>query len=263
VYVTQARWFIRRAAEQSFPMKSVLLEFDPFPGIFRPKPITGAAASGVLGLYVRLRQPAQQNPFWSTAMLGKLFGKQTATQSTLVVVQLNDRAQPMDRGELYEDPLMEVLKHHRAGEVVGGGTMLREHGEIDFCEIEIEVREPVAENVAIIQEALEAFGAPKGSKLRLEAQGQELPIGKYEGLAVYLNGTDLPDDVYAECDAGFVHGEFDRLLGDDGQVHSHWQGPTETALYMYGPSFETMKNRLADFLDTYPLCQRARIVQIA
>jgi hypothetical protein len=141
--------------------------------------------------------------------------------------------------------------------------MLREHGEIDFCEIEIEVREPVAENIAMIKEALEAFGAPKGSKLRLEAQGEELPIGNYEGLAVYLNGTDLPDEVYAECDSNFVYSEFNRLLGEDGQVHSHWQGPTETALYMYGPSFDTMKRRLADFLDTYPLCQRARIVQIA
>lgn len=196
-------------------------------------------------------------------MLGKLFGNKTATQSIFVVAQLNDRAQPMDRGELYEDPLMEVLQRHRAGDVVGGGTMLREHAEIDFCEIEIEVREPADKNIELIKETLEALGAPKGSKLRLEAAGEELSIGKNEGLAVYLNGTDLPDDVYAECDASFVYSEFNRLLGEDGKVHSHWDGPTETALYMYGPSFETMNRRLADFLGTYPLCQRARIVQIA
>jgi hypothetical protein len=169
----------------------------------------------------------------------------------------------MDRGELYEDPLMEVLQKRRAGEVVGGGTMLREHGEIDFCEIEIEVHEPAAANIALVKETLEALGAPKGSKLRLEAEGEELSIGKNEGLAVYLNGTDLPDNIYEECDADFVYLEFNRLLGEDGKVHSHWQGPTETALYMYGPSFETMEQRLADFLGTYPLCQRARIVQIA
>jgi hypothetical protein len=169
----------------------------------------------------------------------------------------------MDRGELYEDPLMEVLQKQRAGEVVGGGTMLREHGEIDFCEIEIEVSEPAAKNIALVKETLEALGAPKGSNLRLEAEGEELPIGTNEGLAVYLNGTDLPDEVYAECDSNFVYSEFNRLLGEDGKVHSHWDGPTETALYMYGPSFETMKQRLDDFLGTYPLCQRARIVQIA
>jgi hypothetical protein len=97
----------------------------------------------------------------------------------------------------------------------------------------------------------------------LEAQGEELPFGINEGLAVYLNGTDLPDEVYAECDSNFVYSEFNRLLGPAGKVHSHWQGPTETALYMYGPSFEAMKSRLANFLDSYPLCQRARVVQIA
>jgi hypothetical protein len=196
-------------------------------------------------------------------MLGKLFGRQTATRSTLVVAQLNDRAQPMDRGELYEDPLMEVLHKHRAGDVVGGGTMLRADKEIDFCDIEIEVREPAAKNIALIKKTLEELGVPKGSKLRLLDQDEELSIGNNEGMAVYLNGTDLPDDVYAECDANFVYDEFNRLLGDDGQIHSHWQGPTETALYMYGPSFEAMKKRLADFLGTYPLCHRARIVQIA
>jgi len=196
-------------------------------------------------------------------MLGKLFGSKTATQSTFVVAQLNDRAQPMDRGELYEDPLQKVLEKHRAGSVVGGGTMLRADKEIEFCDIEIEVHEPVDRNIALIKSTLEELGAPRGSKLRLEARGEELAIGTNEGLAVYLNGTDLPDDVYAECDANFVYSEFDRLLGDDGKVHSHWQGPTETVLYMYGPSFEAMSKRLADFLGTYPLCQRARVVQIA
>jgi hypothetical protein len=32
---------------------------------------------------------------------------------------------------------------------------------------------------------------------------------------------------------------------------------------MYGKSFATMKDRLAGFLGSYPLCQRARVVQIA
>jgi hypothetical protein len=195
-------------------------------------------------------------------MFGKLFGKETAMQSTLVVARLNDRAQPMDRGELYENPLDDVLRKHRVGSVTGGGTQLTEDSEIEFCEIEIEVREPATEIIALIKQTLEELGAPKGSRLRLESQGEELPFGVNEGLAVYLNGTDLPDDVYAECDSNFVYSEFNRLLGADGKVHSHWQGPTETALYMYGPSFETMKHRLDSFLNSYPLCQRARVVQI-
>ena len=154
-----------------------------------------------------------------------------------------------------EDPLEEALQKHRVGSVTGGGTMLAEEGEIDFCEIEIEVREPVAESISLIKRALEELGAPRGSQLILEADGKELPIGVNEGLAVYLNGTDLPDEVYAECDSNFVYSEFDRLLGADGKVHSHWQGPKETALYLYGPSFETMQKRIAGFLGSYPLCQ--------
>jgi hypothetical protein len=196
-------------------------------------------------------------------MFGKLFGKETATQSTLVIARLNDRAQPIDRGELYEDPLDDVLRKRRAGSVTGGGTQLTEGSEIEFCEIEIEVREPATESIALIKQTLEELGAPKGSRLCRETQGEELPFGVNEGLAVYLNGTDLPDEVYAECDSNFVFSEFNRLLGADGKVHSHWQGPTETALYIYGPSFETMKRRLASFLSSYPLCQRARVVQIA
>jgi hypothetical protein len=196
-------------------------------------------------------------------MFGKLLRKRTESPAVLVIARLNDRAQPLDRGELYEDPLEEVLRKHRAGSITGGGTQLADNTEIEYCEIEIEVREPVSGNLSLVKETLERLGAPKGSTLRLLPQGDEQPIGFNEGLAVYLNGTDLPDEVYAECDSNFVYSEFDRLLGGDGKVHSHWHGPTETALYVYGPSCETMNRRLAGFLATYPLCQRARLVQIA
>jgi hypothetical protein len=196
-------------------------------------------------------------------MLGKLLGIKKRADAVLLVARLNDRAQPMDRGELYEDPLEAVLKKRRAGSVTGGGTQLGKDAEIEFCDIEIEVHEPVADALTLVKTTLEELGAPKGSKLILEAEGEELPFGLNEGLAVYLNGTDLPDEVYAECDSNFVYSEFNRLLGTDGKVHSHWQGPTETALYMYGRSFETMKKRLSSFLASYPLCQKSRIEQIA
>jgi hypothetical protein len=32
---------------------------------------------------------------------------------------------------------------------------------------------------------------------------------------------------------------------------------------MYGPSFEAMQTALAGFLASYPLCERARVVQVA
>ena len=118
-------------------------------------------------------------------------------------------------------------------------------------------------SIARVVEALEGLGAPKGSKLRFAGVRPDLSFGRGEGLAVYLNGTDLPDDVYQECDFDFVYSEFNRLMGAAGKVFSHWSGPAETALYLYGPSFDKMQAAVADFLSTYPLCQRCRVVQIA
>jgi len=186
-----------------------------------------------------------------------------APAAVYVTARLNDRAQPMDRGDLYEDPLQVILEEKGIGEVTGGGTQLGSNGEIDFCELEIELNSEADAVLAAVTTALEGFGAPKGSKLVVGPSGRELPFGRNEGLAVYLNGSDLPAEVYQTSDVNFVYQEFNRLLGDAGQIHSHWQGPTETALYMYGPSFGTMQSRLADFLNTYPLCQKARVVQIA
>ncbi|WP_309106825.1 hypothetical protein [Arthrobacter sp.] len=43
----------------------------------------------------------------------------------------------------------------------------------------------------------------------------------------------------------------------------HWQGPQEPALYMYGSDFAVMQERLAPFLQDYPLCQQSRVARIA
>lgn len=195
-------------------------------------------------------------------MLGSLFGKKK-TKPSYVVARLNDRAQPIHRGEIYEDPLNEALQEHGFGEVTGGGTMLGVDKEIEYCDVEIQVVKTSDEGLALISGTLERLGAPKGSKLIVESDGREIPFGVNEGLAVYLNGTDLPDSVYAECDSNVVFAEFGRLLADAGSIHSWWQGPRETAFYLYGPSFDAMKALILPFVDSYPLCQRARLEKIA
>jgi len=180
----------------------------------------------------------------------------------MIVARLNDRAQPMDRGELYEEPLCDVLEEARLGEVSGGGTLLGKDGEIEFCEVEILAKDTTAGTIKKVIGTLEKLGAPQGSKLMIEGQ-EDVRFGKMEGMAVYLNGTELPDKVYQECDSNHVYAEFNRLLRKEGKIHSHWQGPTETALYIYGKSFKTMKERVKKFMATYPLCAKARVVKIA
>jgi hypothetical protein len=145
----------------------------------------------------------------------------------------------------------------------GGGTQMSEDGEIEFCDVELRLNSTSDDALDAVKRSLEALGAPKGSKLLVESPEREVPFGVNEGLAVYLNGTDLPDRVYDTCDSNFVYSEFDRLLGVDGTIHGFWNGPRETALYMFGPSFQTMKRRIQPLLDSYPLCQKARVVQIA
>jgi hypothetical protein len=148
--------------------------------------------------------------------------------------------------------------------LTGGGTMQARSGEIEYCGIDIDLFD-VANGVPFICDFLTQRGAPRGSKLQYESEGQqrEVLFGAYEGLAIYLNGTELPAEVYEQYGADEVVDEINRRLGHDGQIQGHWQGPTETAIYLYGPSADKMHECIAEYLATCPLCQRAKIERIA
>jgi hypothetical protein len=181
-----------------------------------------------------------------------------------VYAQLNARIMPITRGETYEDPLMEALKSRGFGEVTGGGTMQSESGEIDYCGIDIDLVN-LDQSVPFVCDFLTNLGAPKGSSLQYEFQDKtvEVPFGITEGLALYLNGTDLPIEIYERCDVNELYKEINRLLGDRGAIQGHWEGPTETALYLYGDSADEMRQLISAHVANYPLCQRSRLVVIA
>jgi len=74
--------------------------------------------------------------------LKNLFGKKKEIQeekSEFIVITLNDKIQPIDRGEYYEIGLEKILLENNIGEITGGGTMQHQNGEIDFVDIEIEL----------------------------------------------------------------------------------------------------------------------------
>ena len=196
-------------------------------------------------------------------MLGISHDKDPKPGAALVTARLNARAQPMDRFEVYEEGLSEMLESRSLGEVAGGGTQMTEDGEIAFCDIEIVLPDLSDATLDEVRQCLEVLGAPKGSVFILEPDCREVAFGLNEGLAVYLNGTDLPDEVYETCDLDTIYDEFGKLLGDQGRVQSYWQGSTETALYLYGPSYDAMCAAIQPFLDSYPLCQKARLIKIA
>src|SRR5919106_5038193 len=102
------------------------------------------------------------------SMLSKLFKSPASTPSAvgdMVIARLNARAQPLDRGEIFEDPLDGILQAAGIGNITGGGTQLGEEGEIQFCDLEITVPEASDAAPAAIHKALAGLGAPKGSRL--------------------------------------------------------------------------------------------------
>jgi len=189
--------------------------------------------------------------------------KQAAPDGIFITARLNSRVQPIARGDLFEDPLHDALQSQAVGEVTGGGTQLSDEGGVDFCDVEILVAAANDDTIGKIKTKLEDLGAPKGSKLIVENDGQEIPFGVNEGVAVFLNAVSLPDEVYEQADLGQIIEDIDNSLGDDGAFKDAWDGETESALYFYGPSFDAMKSKIEAYAPSAPLFTGCRIEQIA
>ena len=188
-----------------------------------------------------------------------LFKKKRKT--TPVTATLNVRLMPIDRGDVFEDPMDEWLKEQGLGEVDGGGCALSESREIAYCDVEMNLVETTDEVLDRVVSQLETLGAPKGSALRWGSQTRA--FGQNEGMAIYLNGTDLPDEVYKNHDVNNLVMKIDLAIEGKGSFFGGWDGPTETGIYCYGPSFEAMREAVSPLLDTEPLAQKSRVVQVA
>lgn len=184
-----------------------------------------------------------------------------------VTLNLNARFQPMHRYEL-EDALEELLAKSELGYVDGGGTMQFPSGEIKSCDIELMLRDDTEESIKTLESFIEMLGVAKGSKLLLwnqedDAVQEERLIGNLEGMALYVNGSELPKEVYKNCNISHVIEQTELQMEGIGRLYSWWQGPQKTALYFYGRSYEAMLAAVSDFVKTYPLCQKCVIKKIA
>ncbi|MCM1099872.1 MAG: hypothetical protein NC079_05340 [Clostridium sp.] len=176
-----------------------------------------------------------------------------------LILHLNARFQPKHRFEL-EDALQEIFQKENAGEITGGGTSLKENGEIESCDIEIDF-EDSGKDLEWLVDLLNAIGIPKGSVLR----GIEPPInvGTLEGLAIYMDGTGLAEEIYQSCDINYVIEQLEQAVSGIGHMYSYRELSEFTALYFYGTSFSVMKEKMHPFISSYPLCQNCRIEKIA
>lgn len=204
-------------------------------------------------------------------MLKKIFGglfkskNEEIEESNFIVATLNDKIMPIDRGDIYEDPLDDFLNNNKWGEISGGGTMQQQSGEIKYCDIEINLNGTEIDEKSITQiiKKLEELGAPKGSVLNIEKTKEKINFGKLEGIGIYLDGINLPKNVYAECDINFVISAVHRLTNTEEKISRYWENDSSTALYFYGESFEKMKLDIKELIENYPLCKNCRIEQIA
>lgn len=177
----------------------------------------------------------------------------------VVLARLYEHIEPIDRGDRYEDPLQTVLERANIGRVTGGGSQLNELGGIEYAAVEIELAN-LDEGVRVVVEALENAGAPQGSELIDASDSRVLQqFGRQQCLAIFLDGTTLPEKVYAELDFEAVVTELGAAAGE-GSNRGIWQGPEETGVFFFGPDAEAMFVRVEPVLRRLPIGQNARVV---
>ena len=177
----------------------------------------------------------------------------------LVLARVYEHIEPIDRGDRYEEPLHSTLEAQGLGRVTGGGSQLDELGQITYADVEIELAN-VDEALRTVADALEAAGAPQGSELIDASDGRVLrEFGTLQCLAIYLDGTSLPDEVYADLDFDAVLSAIGAAAGDD-SYRGFWQGAEETGLFLFGPDAEATFTRVEPVLRRLPIGQNARVV---
>src|SRR4051812_22208712 len=75
-------------------------------------------------------------------------------------VRIPEDLQPIARGDRYEDPLQDALDAEGIGEVAGGGSQLGEGTTLEYCGIDVVVRER-ARGLELIRAVMCRLGAPR------------------------------------------------------------------------------------------------------
>jgi hypothetical protein len=77
-------------------------------------------------------------------------------------VRIPASLQPLERGELFEDPLQEALAEAALGEVTGGGSQLAEDNSIAYCGIDVVVNDR-SRGLDLIRRTMKRLQAPRGT----------------------------------------------------------------------------------------------------
>ena len=82
-----------------------------------------------------------------------------------------------------------------------------------------------------------------------------------QAVLVHLDGTGLPDEIYATNDLATLEDRLTEIIEDQGlgQFDGNEIGPTGATLFMYGPDAESLFQAIESVLRDYPLCKNARV----
>ena len=181
----------------------------------------------------------------------------------IATFHLNARVQPVHRGSVYEDPLDELLAQHAPGSsVVGGGTAFTPETGPLSCDTEVQLAGDPGDTLDLVIRILEHLGAPIGSWAQLGG-GEKIPFGRTHGFALVLDGTGLPDEVYANNDVNDLIGALQATLGEQVELQSWWEGGEHTALYFYGEDAAHLRAVLASAAELSPLGVGSSVEHIA
>lgn len=121
------------------------------------------------------------------AWIKRLFGATKTDDATgfdpgaFVFIIVRDATGPLERGEVYEDPIDVVLRARELGQVTGGGSQLGEPRAdgtqtIAWCGIDVDLLSASKREVALelLRAELRRLGAPIGSELHYTDAGNRL-----------------------------------------------------------------------------------------
>ena len=96
------------------------------------------------------------------------------TNPLFVYIKIPGNLGPMDRGDLFEDPLQEALDKEHLGEITGGGSQLSDESgnSIEFCGIDVDLYDAV-NGLALLRRELARLQVPQGTMLLYELDGRE------------------------------------------------------------------------------------------
>jgi hypothetical protein len=188
--------------------------------------------------------------------------RRRAPEPVTVAIHLPSRLQPMHRGSVFEDPLDELLSTRAPGsEVTGGGTEFTPETGPLSCDTEVLLTGDPEETLALVIDILEFLGAPVGSTATLPGRAP-VAFGVTHGLALGLDGQNLPAEVYAENDVNELIGALTSELEGVAELQSWWEGDEWTSLYFYGRDAERIRAVLLSAADRFPLAQRSTVEAI-